>query len=591
MQGNCLYQFLSHPLLYPSTDKMVIFVAATWLAGYISTLLGMPSLVGEITAGFLLGPPLADFVPYPAAVVLIGKFGLLGLIVESGIGIDVAQLKETGLRAVAMAFVGTALPLTAGLGLGRAAGLDFRSAMAIGACFAPSSFSVVANVLCKGEVLNTPVGQLIVASSVVDDVLGLILLSILEVFVNEDPKAIDFVIPFISSFGYLLVLGYLGLTWIPHTIEHKIMPLFAERHREFVAFGMMFLLLIIYLPLLDYSGASYLTGAFLAGLSFSQIHSVHASFMRNGRQILTWLLRMFFAATIGFQIPVTYFQDLYVLRWGGKFCKFTVPVLTIRAVCSLSFLTPDILPVACIVAKGLLGLAVPRGEHKLPEDFPYDPYWRDVTITSLAIMCRGEFNFIIASFALGEGLFGPDLYSAVVFAILVSAIVGPLLLSNVIQFYNEKSKAYLASSHPIKRDGNTCDGLRPLFLAIQTRTPIHWGLQETFKKALEKAGLIIIDHRSVHTLGLNAVDITELFVQDTKVKIKVPHCFGPTDDSEWAEPSSPQTVVLDEATTTKDAPGTSDDFSVENGVSAAQEIQERCDEINHGTCRCMLERY
>jgi Kef-type K+ transport system membrane component KefB len=87
----------------------------------------------------------------------------------------------------------------------------------------------------------------------------------------------------------------------------------------------MILLLLVYLPLLNYSRASYLTGTFLAGLTFSQINSVHAAFAQHGRGILDWLLRIFFAATIGFQVPITRFQDGYVLKWGAKFCKSLRP--------------------------------------------------------------------------------------------------------------------------------------------------------------------------------------------------------------------------------------------------------------------------
>ena len=181
-----------------------------------------------------------------------------------------------------------------------------------------------------------------------------------------------------------------------------------------------------------------------------------------------------------------------------------------------------------ILVKIPLGLFVPRYHSKLPDDFPYDPYWRDVFITSLALLCRGEFNFIIVSFALGEGLIGPDLYSAIVLSVLCASILGPLLLSRCIHYFNAMSQDYMSGNHPIERDGKTSDGFRPLFLAIQARTPIHWGLQEIFKKTLEDAGLVIIDHRAWHTLGLDAIDITELFVQDTKLKVKVHDCFSST---------------------------------------------------------------
>ena len=109
----------------------------------------MPALVGEIFAGFLLGPPLADFVPYPEALVLVGEIGLIMLLLEAGVELDVAQLRETGLRALAIGVTGTMLPLLVGIGLGWASGsaATLKSALAVGASFSPTSLGVAASAL------------------------------------------------------------------------------------------------------------------------------------------------------------------------------------------------------------------------------------------------------------------------------------------------------------------------------------------------------------------------------------------------------------------------------------------------------------
>lgn len=284
----------------------------------------MPTLVGEIVTGFLLGPPLADYVPFPEAMVLIGEIGLIGLLLEAGIEMDIGQLKETGLRAFAMAGTGAVIPLGVGIGLAVASGSSVRAAIAVGAAFAPTSLGVASNALNAGCVANTPVGQLIVAACVVDDIVGLILLSMLEVLVDEDAAPWEYAIPIISSFGYLAVLGLSGLTWLPRVIEKHILSRFPEERREIAAFAMMMMLLLAYLPLLNYSRSSYLTGAFLAGLTFSQIHSIHGTFVRETSSLMTWLLRIFFAASIGFQVPITMFGDPYILQWGFAFCKFVI---------------------------------------------------------------------------------------------------------------------------------------------------------------------------------------------------------------------------------------------------------------------------
>lgn len=543
--------------------RTIIFIAVAWVLGTLCSKVGLPSLVGEIATGFLLGPPLADFVPFPEAMVLMGNIGLIGLLLESGINIDVAQLKESGIRAVLMAFTGSVLPLLVGLGLGLWSGEDIQSGISIGATFAPSSFGVAAGALTSGDIINTPTGAMIVASSVVDDVLGLILLAIVEVFTYPSPKAIDFILPFISSFGYLIVLGYSAITWMPRVIEKRILPLFSAKYREFAAFALMFFLLIAYMPLLHYSRASSLTGAFLAGLTFSQINSVHISFVNKGRHLLNWLLRIFFSATIGFQVPVTSFNDPYVLKWGAKF-------------------------ILAILVKMPLGFFVPHYQHQVADDFPYNPYWRDVWITALSVTCRGEFNFIIASFALGAGLITADIYAAIVFAILIACIICPFLLSRVIDHYNKLSKQYLTGDHPIHRIGTTRDGYRPLFLSIQARTPVHWGLQDTFKRALEEAGLLIIDHRSFHTLGMNSVDITELFVQDTKVKCLVAQCFADIEAATNSFRSVEEAMkhVRENAKDSVTEEETAMEFMAYS--NQCQEIDDRCDEIKEGKCAIVV---
>jgi len=71
--------------------------------------------------------------------------------------------------------------------------------------------------------------------------------------------------------------------------------------------------------LMYYSKASQLTGAFLAGLSFSQVEGVHHTFITEAGPIMEWLLRIFFSASIGFQVPIKMFGNGQVVAWGFAF--------------------------------------------------------------------------------------------------------------------------------------------------------------------------------------------------------------------------------------------------------------------------------
>ena len=92
-----------------------------------------------------------------------------------------------------------------------------------------------------------------------------------QVLVMDSPPVIQYFIPIISSLGFLVVLGGSAVTWMPKMIENKILNKFNEGDRQLVMFSLMACLVMAYLPLLNYTKASYLTGAFLAGVTFSQV--------------------------------------------------------------------------------------------------------------------------------------------------------------------------------------------------------------------------------------------------------------------------------------------------------------------------------
>ena len=241
---------------------MLVFLCAVYVAGLCTKALGMPSLVGEIITGFLLGPPLADYVPQTQALVLIGEIGLIMLLLEAGVELDVAQLRQTGFRACGIAFTGAISALVMGVGVAYAlkgddsaeacipsedmqCPGDFKRALAVGAAFAPTSLGVAASALGSGGMLNTPVGQLIVASCVLDDMIGLIILSLFEVLVKPSPKMIEYFIPVISSIGSLIILGLPAVTFLPTWIEKSIkLP---KKYYDLALFFLLAALTMLYL--------------------------------------------------------------------------------------------------------------------------------------------------------------------------------------------------------------------------------------------------------------------------------------------------------------------------------------------------------
>jgi hypothetical protein len=113
---------LSIEVSYEDTYDTLIFLGVSFIMGEIAYYIGIPPLVGQIICGFLLGPPLADYVPFPQSMVLLGDLGLILLLVEAGVELDVALVKEAGIRPFLIAIAGSIIPFAIGLGVTLAQG-------------------------------------------------------------------------------------------------------------------------------------------------------------------------------------------------------------------------------------------------------------------------------------------------------------------------------------------------------------------------------------------------------------------------------------------------------------------------------------
>ncbi len=431
---------------------------------------------------------------------LVGEIGLILLLLGAGIELDVEEIRQTGTRAVAIAFVGSMLPLVSGIGFAYITDSDLgiKGALAVGAAFAPTSSGVAVSALSTGGIYNTPVGRLIMASCVVDDIIGLILLSTFQVLCKDEAQIIEYFIPLISSCAFLIVLGLPAVSFLPRFIEKKFLPMFSKPRRDMAMFGLLVAMCMAYLQMLNYSKASYLTGAFLAGASFSQVDGAYEKFKKGTDSIMQWLLRIFFTATIGFQVPIELFRHPTVLGMGFG------------------------LWASCVAIKSLVAFFVPRFEES-EKGAIYDPYKRDVLVTGLSMTCRGELNFIIAAFALSEGVIDPKMYGAMVLAVLLSAVTSPFMLLRGISHFKSLYQKQLTATDPqqAQKSGNTKPTM-PLHLHIHLETKGAWSLLERLQTEIRDLDLVVEDYRTTHTRGLDPTIINDIYVRDTKTEIAVP---------------------------------------------------------------------
>mmetsp|Transcript_44623 Transcript_44623/g.45277 ORF Transcript_44623/g.45277 Transcript_44623/m.45277 type:complete len:797 (+) Transcript_44623:81-2471(+) len=507
--------------------KTIVYFTCIYVLGqFASRVLKMPSLVGEIFCGIFLGPPLANIVPNPEALVLIGEIGLILLVIEAGIDIDLTVMKLVGTRGLIIAFVGSILPIAVGMFLAWLIRVgDTKAILASGAVFGPTSLGIALNVLKGGGVLNTPVGQMIVAAAVIDDMIALVILSQLKALAGTI-TVVGILVPIISALLFLILGGYICVFILPKLINKFILPCFSDKNHAKIEMVIMFILVLILMPATNYAKASYLMGTFLAGLTFCSSDGLHHLFVRQFKRLLQWLMRIFFACTIGFQVPITQFGDTTIIWQGCVFC------------------------LAWIIGKISVGFMVPNFS---PSKRFTGNHLRDCLVTGFSMAAEGEFAFVIAVFAVSDELIDEDLYASLILAVLVSTVIPPFALRFTIAYYNKKGEEAVVRAaemeelrdHSVVMDGTSgvddlVDGIRnksEVFLVIQTQSESTWGLLMNIMNVMGTYDLDVIDHRSWSPRGINTTLVNEVYAK----------C--PIDISSYDTPEEALNVLIEEITT------------------------------------------
>jgi Kef-type K+ transport system membrane component KefB len=157
---------------------IVIYISAR-LLGELAVRIGQSSVLGELLAGILVGPSVLGLVHQTETLTLLGEIGVMLLLFEVGLESDLQSFLRVGPSAAVVALIGVAVPF--GLGYGVAAILDFTALQAIfiGATLTATSVAISARVLSDLGRLQSREGNIILGAAVLDDILGLVILSVM----------------------------------------------------------------------------------------------------------------------------------------------------------------------------------------------------------------------------------------------------------------------------------------------------------------------------------------------------------------------------------------------------------------------------
>jgi Kef-type K+ transport system membrane component KefB len=367
-----------------------IFVAAK-IFGELAERIGQPAVLGEMVAGIVIGVSGLHLIDAHDPIIhLLSELGVLLLLFLIGLETDLKRLLSVGGASSSVAAAGVILPFAGGYGMGY--WLDYPTTVAVflGAALTATSVGITARVLSDLGQLKTDESQVILGAAVLDDIIGLVLLTVVSaVAAGEKLTAGGVAKVFGVAFGFVALAIVIGSVLAPRLIA-LISRLRVAKALFFTSivfgFGLAYLA--------DLAGSALIVGAFAAGLVLARTdrgrdieHEVH--------DVAQFFIPIFFVS-VGAAV------DLKTLN---PFDPATRQFLIIGIV----------LTALAIIGKFLAGYAA------------FGKPLRKVVI-GVGMVPRGEVGLIFAQLGLSAGLLSAGLYSSVALMVIATTFVTPPLL-------------------------------------------------------------------------------------------------------------------------------------------------------------------
>ncbi len=343
----------------------------------------LPAVVGEIVAGVLIGPSVLGLVRGDDVLRVLGELGVILLLLEVGLEMDLGELGAVGRASMSVAMVGVVVPFAAGFGTGLAFSMTSKEALFVGAALTATSVGITARVFGDLRALATVEARTVLGAAVADDVIGLVILTVVVRIATEGSVSVGGVLGVVG-----VAVGFLVLTTVAGT---RVAPLlfngvarFSRSSGTLVAMAFAFTLAIA--ELANAAKLAPIVGAFVAGLSLGR--SRVAPRIRRELSSVGHLFIPVFFLQIGIDADVKAFAHWNVIGLAA--------VLLVVAVLG-----------KIVAAVGLIGSPGDR------------------LLVGIGMIPRGEVGLIFATIGLRQGVFGQDVYAALLLVVLVTTLVTP----------------------------------------------------------------------------------------------------------------------------------------------------------------------
>ena len=371
---------------------IALILISTKILGLLTRRIHLPQVVGALIAGLLLGPACFGVLQETDFIKNIAEIGVIVLMFAAGLETDVQELKKTGLASFIIALLGVIVPLVGGYFVATIYNpiTDQQTMLQnifVGVVLTATSVSITVETLKELGKLSTKTGNAILGAALIDDVLGIIALTVISSFAGSDVSLWVILLKILGFFIFCGVVAFLFIKFVNPWINK-----YKKDLRRFVILAFAFCLLMSF-SAEYFFGVSDITGAFVAGLILS--NNKKTSYMLNRFDTVSYvLLSPVFFASVGLKVT---FSNM----------SATVVVLTV------------LLLVVAILSK-MIGCGLGAKICKYTN-------LQSVKI-GIGMISRGEVALIVATKGMSMGLMKDEFFAPLVLVVVATTIVTPILL-------------------------------------------------------------------------------------------------------------------------------------------------------------------
>lgn len=385
---------------------IAIILITTKIFGLITKRFHMPQVVGALIAGLVFGPAMLNVLHKTEFLSQLAELGVIVLMFGAGLETNLKDLKRNGKSGFLIALLGVIVPIIGGTALGfyfnrgelAQPGNQLLQNIFIGVIFTATSVSISVETLKEMGKLNTNVGNTILAAALIDDILGLICLTIVSSLSGSDTVSIFTVLIKILLFFVLAaVIGYL-LWWAVCHYSYKNINL-----RRYPILSFAFCLIMSFVSEYFF-GVADIIGAFAAGVVIGG--TPVAPYVKSRFEPLSYLL-----------LTPVFFASIGI---GLTFPPLSRTVLLLAAAVIIVAVLSKL--VGCGIGALMCGMSR-----------------RQAVQVGLGMVCRGEVALIVANKGVVLNMLSPAFFSSIVIMVIFTSIVTPIFLK--LSFSSDSSTA------------------------------------------------------------------------------------------------------------------------------------------------------